>query len=146
MIEKKKTYEFNGKDSNEQEISLSDEFLGSRMKIKKITIQANQSHLYSFACQYDHQGATLQGYVIGSRNPPGNTYQSHLELNTDKEECINLIQVGFNAENQMSYLHIVTSEAQELKWGLQQGEQKHIKRYEWGFFKAKILALPLEND
>ena len=32
MIEKKKTYEFNGKDLNEQEISLSDEFLGSRMK------------------------------------------------------------------------------------------------------------------
>ena len=59
MVEKKKTYEFIGKDANQQEISLSDEFLGSKIKVKKITIKANLFHIYNFACQYDHQGASV---------------------------------------------------------------------------------------
>ena len=87
---------------------------------------------------------------MGSRNLPDNTSMSELELNMDKEECINLMQVGLEQDNRIGFLHIVTSEAQELKWSAQdsaeKGEQKHIKKYEWGFFKAKMVALPLDID
>ena len=42
MVEKKKTYEFGTKEPAENEIIMSDEFLGSKVKVQKLTIMANK--------------------------------------------------------------------------------------------------------
>ena len=58
LVEKKKTYEFVGKE-NAEEISLSDEFLGNKIRVKKITLITDHKHIYSMACEYDQQGSSL---------------------------------------------------------------------------------------
>jgi len=46
---------------------------------------------------------------------------------------VNFVHTGLSEENSLAFLHLVTSEGRELKWGsienLAKSEQKHIKKY-----------------
>ena len=66
-----------------------------------------------------------------------------LELVLDKGEVINFVHTGYCEGRSISFLHLVTSDGKEMKWGslenLVKSEQKHIKRYESCFIKSKFL-------
>jgi hypothetical protein len=55
---------------------------------------------------------------------------------------INFLHVGYHENNYISYLHIVTTEGKEYKWGNAEksakNDQKHIKKYEFCHLKAKL--------
>ena len=72
MVEKKKVYDFFGNESPE-EINLSDEFLGNKIKVKKISIVVDDKSIYKFSCDYDQQGSTVEGFTMGSKNLPPET-------------------------------------------------------------------------
>lgn len=81
---------------------------------------------------------------MGSKHLPDKTEKLVLNIDHLDEEVINFIHVGFNSNQHISFLHIVTSSAKEIKWGnidnLSKSEQRYIKKYESAFMKAKLVT------
>lgn len=56
-----------------------------------------------------------------------------IDLDCKKGEVVSFIQVGFGEDQGISYLHLVSSDGKEYKWGSAEGsvkiDQKYIKNY-----------------
>lgn len=115
LVEKRKAYDFfMGVSENQSlgNITLSDEMLGNKLSIKRLTFLIDETILYGISADYENEWKhEVRGYKIMSRIRPKDVISKSILIDGDKNEVINYIQVGVDKNDTIRFMHVITSEA-----------------------------------
>lgn len=68
VVERKKNYEFSMRETQQGDVQLSDEFLGGKFNLLKITLTSNGTRLLSIKASYAEGTKVVEGMVLGWRD------------------------------------------------------------------------------